>query len=86
MKESMGNYDFFFLSFLYIFIYFCVILHTDTHTHIHIHIRTIQNPSQIPPQYPPIPSTKLKSLNFDRNLNSYNFGKKYRTVVNLKSF
>lgn len=52
-----------------------------THTHTH----TIQNPPQIPPQYPPIPSTKLKSLNFDRILNS-NFGKKYRTLVNLRSF
>lgn len=53
-----------------------------THTHTH----TIQNPPQIPPQYPPIPSTKLKSLNFDRILNSCNFGKKYRTLVNLRSF
>lgn len=58
---------------------------TNTHT-IHTHTRTIQNPSQIPPKYPPIPSTKLKSLNFDRNLNSCNFGKKYRIVVNLRSF
>lgn len=55
MREGKyGQLRFFFLfyTFLYIFVL----------SYIHTHIRTIQNPPQIPQQYPPIPSTKLKSL------------------------
>lgn len=81
MREGKYAQLRFFFSFLYIFIYFCVILHIDTHTYTYTHnTKSSTNSSAISSNS----VYKIKeSLNFDRTLNSYNFGKKYRTVVNL---
>lgn len=77
MREGKYGQLRFFFSFLHIFIYFCVILHTYTYTH---DTKSSTNSSAIFSNS----VYKIKeSLNFDRTLNSYNFGKKYRTVVNL---
>lgn len=77
MREGKYAQLRFFFSFLYIFIYFCVILHTYTYTH---DTKSSTNSSAISSNS----VYKIKeSLNFDRTLNSYNFGKKYRILVNL---
>lgn len=79
MREGKyGQLRFFFL--FYTFLYIFVLSYIQTRIHTHTRTKSSTNSSAISSNS----VYKIKeSLNFDRTLNSYNFGKKYRILVNL---